>query len=132
MQQEATIDIEKLASEYLLCVQSLSEELACATVAIAHNDVKALERHVESQQRLCAQLLALDGSPRLLSANSTTWPVIRAAWRALIRNKQIYSKLLAISGHSHQVLLKLCKAYGDSPSHAAEQNPIARSLSCEA
>ena len=121
MQQEATIDLEKLASEYLLCVQSLSEELACATDAIAHNDIKALERHIESQQKLCAQLLALDRFPQLLSANSTTWPAIRATWRTLIRNKQIYSKLLAISGHSHQVLLTLCKAYRDTPSHAAEQ-----------
>jgi hypothetical protein len=130
MQPEAKIDIEKLGSEYLMCVQSLSEELACATAAIARNDIESLEKHIESQQKLCAQFLSLDRfhHPR---ENSAAWSRVRGALRTLIQNNQVYSKLLATSSRSHQVLLTLCNAYTDSSSHTADRNPIARTLSCE-
>jgi hypothetical protein len=131
MQEEAKIYIEKLGSEYLTSVQLLSEEFACATAAIARNDLEALEKHIKFQQDLCARLLALDRLHEPPSANSAVWSSVQVALRTLIRNKQIYSKLLVTSSLSHQVLLTLCNAYNDSSSHAAERSPIARSLSCE-
>lgn len=131
MREEAEIYIEKLGSEYLTSVQLLSEEFACATAAIARNDLEALEKHIEFQQNLCARLLSLDRLNEPLSANSAVWSSVQEALRTLIRNKQIYSKLLVASGRSHQVLLTLCKAYNGSLSNPDESNPVARSLSCE-
>lgn len=124
-------DIGKLASEYLLAVQLLSEELAWATVAIAENDLWALEKHIAAQQTLCAQLLCFGKTQRHLFTNASTQSAVTAAWQQLLRNKQIYAKLLATSGRAHQVLLTLCKTYEGSSSHAADQALIARSLSCE-
>jgi hypothetical protein len=131
MQPEETIEIGSIGSEYLKSIQSLSEELACAADAIARNDVKALEKHIEVQQTLCAHLLSLDRFRQLLHADHATWNTISDALRTLNRNNQIYSKLLAASGQSHRVLLTLCKTYVDSSSHVAERTPVVRALSCE-
>lgn len=131
MESEAPIDIGKLASEYLSCIQSLSEELACATVAIAENNLPALEAHIAAQQTLCAQILVFDKMQSQLMAYTSTQSAVTAAWQHLLRNKQVYAKLVAASGRAHHVLLTLCRTYDDSSSHAADQALSARSLSCE-
>lgn len=123
-------DIEKLGVEYLTLIQLLSEELACATAAIARNDLEALKKHVESQQILCAQLLALDNSRHRLQA-SPALSSVQNALRTLKQNNRIYSALLAASGRSHQVILALCKAYQVSSHHVSEQVRSACTLSCE-
>jgi hypothetical protein len=128
MRPEATIDRQKLASEYLITVQSLSEELARATAAIARNDVDALEKHIETQQRLCAQLLSLV-SHHPVREGLAGWHPVPGVLRTLVRNNQVYSTLLETSGRSHRVLLTLCKSYKDSSNHAADRD--ARKLSCE-
>jgi hypothetical protein len=131
MQLKATIDKEKFGSEYLIVVQSLSEELVGATAAIARNDVGALEKHIESQQKLCAQLLSLEELRQLLQTNSAAWTSVICALRTLVQNNRVYETLLTTSGRSHRVLLALCKSYKDSSSHAADRDQIAGKLSCE-
>ena len=131
MQLKATIDKEKLGSEYLIVVQSLSEELACATVAIARNDIEALDKHIAAQQTICAQLLSLATSRQQLQANPVAWSSVTCVLRTLIHNNMVYSALLAASGRSHQVVLALCRVYKESSAHAADQDQITRTLSCE-
>jgi Mg2+ and Co2+ transporter CorA len=130
MQPKATIDIEKLGTEYLTLVELLSDELARATAAIARNDLEALKKHIESQQNVCAQLLALVNSRPYLRANSPLSSV-KDMLRTLIQNNRVYSALLATSGRSHQVILTLCKAYQESSCHGSERTQSARTLSCE-
>jgi hypothetical protein len=130
MQPKATIDIEKLGTDSLTLVQSLSEELAGATAAIARNDLEALKKHVESQQKLCAQLLSLGKSHHPLRANSASSSV-KDALRTLIQNNRVFSVLLATSGRSHQIILTLCKAYQDSSCGVSGRTQSARTLSCE-
>jgi hypothetical protein len=131
MQFEATIDEEKLGSEYLITVQSLGEELASATAAIARNDIEALESHIASQQKLCDQLLSLNKLGHPLRVDSAAWSSVAGALQTLLRNNQVYSKLLATSGRAHQLLLTLCRAYKDSSKHVAEQDSNTQALSCE-
>jgi hypothetical protein len=130
MQPETKLDIEKLGSELLTCVQSLSDEIVRATSAIARNDLDALLKHIEFQQRLCTQLLAFDSSRHHLRA-STAWGSIQNALRTLARNNSVYAALLVFSGRSHQILLTLCRAYGESSSQAADRRQTAPTLSCE-
>jgi hypothetical protein len=131
MQPEKKLDVEKLASEYLTSVQSLSEEIAGAVSAIARNDLEALKKHIGSQQRLSSRLLELDSSRHYLSANPAVWAPIASALQTLIRNNRVYSALLVFSGCSHRILLTLCKAYNDSSSQAADRSQAAPTLSCE-
>jgi hypothetical protein len=131
MQSKATIVQRKFGSEYLTSIRSLSDELACATAAIARNDIEALENHIASQQELCDQLLSLDKFRHYLRETPTAWSSLREALRTLIRNNQVYSKLLTHSGRSHQVLLTLCKTYKGSWKQVAGQDPNTRTLSCE-
>jgi hypothetical protein len=131
MQLKATIDEEKLSSEYLITVRSLSKELASATAAIARNDIEALESHIASQQKLCDQLLSLNKPGHPLRVDSVAWPSLADALQTLFRNNQIYSKLLTASGRANQVLLTLCRAYKDSSKHVAEQDSNTQVLSCE-
>ena len=131
MQPETNLDVEKLASEYLTSVQSLSAEIAGATSAIARNDLTALVKHVESQQRLCNRLLALELSRHHLRADPAVWISITNAMRTLASNNKIYSVLLVFSGRSHQAMLTLCRAYNDSSNQVAGQNQLSRALSCE-
>jgi len=130
MRPKATIEIEKLGTEYLILVRSLSEELACAIAAISRNDLEALKKHVESQEALCAQLLAISKS-RPLQANSAALSTAQNVFHALIQTNRAYAALLETSGRSHQVLLMLCKTYKDSSCHASERAQRACSLSCE-
>jgi hypothetical protein len=131
MQSKTTIVEEKLGSEYLTSIRSLGEELAYATAAIARNDIEALEKHIASQQELCNQLLSLDKFIDYLRETPAAWSSVKEALRTLMRNNQVYSRLLTHSGRSHQVLLTLCKAYKGSWKQVAEQDPSTRTLSCE-
>ncbi len=131
MQPEATIETGRSGPEYLTSIQSLSEELAYATAAIARDDIEGLEKHIDAQQSLCAQLHTLLKSAKKPPASQAARTSLNRALLSLARNNQVYSKLLVASGRSHGALLTLCKAYNDNSSHAAEQVSIARSLSCE-
>jgi hypothetical protein len=131
MQPETKLDLKKIVSEYLATVQSLSEEICGATAAIARNDLKALVGHIESQQKLSAQLLALDAYHPHLRSDPVVWFPILSALRKLAQHNRVYSALLAYSGRSQRILLTLCNAYNESCSHASGQSQDTPKLSCE-
>ena len=116
---------------YLASIQSLSEELAHATAAIARNDIAALEGHIAAQQNLCAQLLTLNRTYGPLRQDCTAWSAVAAALQTLKQHNRVYATLLAMSARSHRALLALCRAYKNASSHSADQDPTLRKLSCE-
>lgn len=131
MQPETKFDLEEIASKYLASVQSLTEEISGATAAIARNDIESLVKHIESQQKFCAQLLTLDSYRSHLSSNPLAWCPILSALRTLVQRNQVFSALLAYSGRSHRILLTLCNAYNDSASHPTDRSQSPSTLSCE-
>jgi DNA-binding GntR family transcriptional regulator len=125
---QTKVDKKEFGLLYLATIQSLSEELAHATAAIARNDLAALERHIAAQQGLCAQLFMLQRTFHPLMRDCSTWPTIAAALRTLKQRNRVFSTLLAMSGRSHRVLLALCNAFS---SRSADRDLTVRKLSCE-
>jgi hypothetical protein len=125
------VDRDKLGSQYLATIQSLSGELAGATAAIGRNDISALERHVEAQQDLCAQILGMLKLHPSLPEECCGLPPIISALRELRQNNRVYSALLTMSGRSHRVLMALCNSYRGS-CNSVDHTPTSRKLSCEA
>jgi len=119
MSRDYMIGNEASSSYIVGHIQSLSEDLAKATLSIAQNNIDDFEQSIQSQATTCAKLIALEQGFKSLfhDARARNW--LTKALRGLKTESQIYSRLLAVSGESLRIRLALCDSYRSSADQAS-------------